>query len=142
MLKTAGLVKRGTSLLSLFYKMSKEEIDRVLQGGKIFRDISWRGRFSIRIPLGINEKMKREKILRSKQCCSQCCSKSLLSPKQCFSPKKHNMEREKDKIYGLAFVNENFSFSISLAFSWTFSVSKLNGTYFVPLQFFFDCQAV
>ena len=68
--------------------MSKEEIDRVLHGGEIFRDISWRrGQFSIHIPLGINEKMKREKILRSKQCCSQCCSRSSLSPKQCFSPK-------------------------------------------------------
>ena len=52
--------------------------------------------------------------------------KILTQPKTMFFAKKHNMEREKDKIYGLAFVNENFSFSISLAFSWTFSVSKLN----------------
>ena len=68
-----------------------------MQGGEIFWDISWRGRFSIRIPLGINEKMKREKILRSKQCCSQCCSRSSLSPKQCFSPKtQHGTGKRKN----------------------------------------------
>ena len=54
--------------------------------------------------------------------------KILTQPKTMLFTKKHNMEREKEKFYSLAFVIEKSSFSFSPAFSWAFSVSKFNLT--------------
>ena len=123
--------------------MSKDEIDRVLQGGEIFRDISWRrGQFSIHIPLGINEKMKREKILLSKQCCSQCCSRSSLSPKQCCSPKNTTWNGKKKNSTVFLLVLRIFLFPFPLPFlGYCLFQSSIEHILF-PCKIFFDRQAV
>ena len=146
MLKTAGLVKRYLPIrdsLSLFWKMSKGEIDRVLQGGK-----------SSGILVGgagsqfafLSELMRRWNVKRS---CAQnnvvhnVVQDPYSAQNNVFYQKKNTTRNgKKTKSTVLLLLMRIFLFPFPLPFLGHFLFPSSIEHILFPCKRFFDCQAV